>query len=32
MMGERSKSARLFYDFKLEDHVPDTYLLRLIDR
>ncbi|MEE9183020.1 MAG: IS1182 family transposase [Acidimicrobiia bacterium] len=32
MMGEQSKSEALFYYFKLEDHVPQTHLLRLIDR
>ncbi len=32
MMGEQSKSEALFYYFKLEDHVPRTHLLRLIDR
>lgn len=31
-MGEQSKSEALFYYFKLEDHVPQTHLLRLIDR
>jgi transposase len=32
MMGEHAKSEGLFYYFKLEDHVPQTHLLRLIDR
>ncbi len=32
MMGKQSKSEALFYYFKLEDHVPQTHLLRLIDR
>ncbi len=32
MMGEQAKSEGLFYYFKLEDHVPRTHLLRLIDR
>ena len=32
MMGERSKSEALFYYFKLEDQVPETHLLRLLDR
>ncbi len=32
MMGEQPKSEALFYYFKLEDHVPDNHLLRLIDR
>lgn len=31
MMGERSKSEALFYYFKLEDHVLENHLLRLID-
>jgi hypothetical protein len=31
-MGERAKSEALFYYFKLEDHVPETHLLRLIER
>lgn len=31
MMGERAKSEALFYYFKLEDHVPETHLLRLIE-
>ncbi len=32
MMGERAESEALFYDFKLEDHVPKTHLLQLINR
>ena len=33
MMGQHSGSHdRLFYSFKLEDHVPDNHLLRGIDR
>ena len=32
MMGEQAKSEGLFYYFKLEDPVPRTHLLRLIDR
>ena len=32
MMGEHAKSEGLFYYFKLEDHVPQAHLLRLIDR
>ena len=32
MMGEHAKSEGLFYYFKLADHVPQTHLLRLIDR
>jgi transposase len=31
MMGEQAKSESLFYYFKLEDHVPQSHLLRLID-
>jgi transposase len=32
MMGENSRSESLFYYFRLEDHVPENHLLRLIDR
>ena len=32
MMGEQAKSEGLFYYFKLEEHVPHSHLLRLIDR
>lgn len=33
MMGERRvRQAALFYEFSLEQHVPETHLLRLIDR
>ena len=32
MMGKWSKSEALFFYFKLEDHVPETHLLRLIGR
>jgi len=32
MMGTQSAPERLFYDFCLEDHVPDDRLLRRIDR
>ena len=31
MMGHRSRSESLFYYFHLEDQVPATHLLRLID-
>ena len=31
MMGFQSVPERLFYDFCLEDHVPDDHLLRRID-
>ncbi len=32
MMGTQAAPERLFYDFCLEDHVPDDHLLRRIDR
>ena len=32
MMGQHSCSEALFYYFRLEDQVPETHLLRLIDR
>jgi transposase len=32
MMGTQAVPERLFYDFCLEDHVPDDHLLRRIDR
>src|SRR5512146_1891958 len=32
MMGHQSRSESLFYYFRLEDHVPENHLLRLIDR
>ena len=33
MMGPRQEAqAALFYEFSLEDHVPDDHLLRSIDR
>ena len=33
MMGPRQEAqAALFYDFSLEDHVPQDHLLRSIDR
>ena len=33
MMGERmAMPDRLFYEFRLEEHVPAGYLLRIIDR
>ncbi len=31
MMGQHDRSE-LFYYFRLEDQVPDTHLLRLIDK
>ena len=32
MMGHHARSEALFYYFRLEDQVPETHLLRLIDR
>ena len=32
MMGVQATSARLFYDFCLDDHVPSDHILRSIDR
>ena len=32
MMGQHSRSEALFYYFRLEEHVPENHLLRLIDR
>jgi transposase len=32
MMGHHSRSESLFYYFRIEDHVPENHLLRLIDR
>jgi transposase len=32
MMGSQVASARLFYDFCLDDHVPDDHQLRRIDQ
>lgn len=33
MMGERQRpQGSLFYEFRLEDHVPDDHLIRAIDR
>lgn len=32
MMGQQSKTESLFYYFRLEDHIPENHLLRLIDR
>ena len=32
MMGQQSRKESLFYYFRLEDQIPDTHLLRLIDR
>jgi len=32
MMGHHSRSEALFYYFRLEDHIPENHLLRLIDK
>ncbi len=32
MMGQHIRSESLFYYFRLEDHVPENHLLRLIER
>jgi transposase len=32
MMGQHDRSESLFYYFRLEDQVPETHLLRLIDK
>jgi transposase len=32
MMGHHARSEALFYYFRLEDQVPENYLLRLIDK
>ena len=32
MMGQHARSEVLFYYFRLEDQVPETHLLRLIDK
>ena len=32
MMGQHDRSEALFYYFRLEDHVPETHLLRLIEK
>jgi transposase len=32
MMGHHARSEALFYDFRLEDQVPEHHLLRLIDK
>jgi transposase len=32
MMGRQTRSESLFYYFRLEDQVPESHLLRLIDR
>ena len=32
MMGQQDRSEPLFYYFRLEDQVPETHLLRLIEK
>jgi transposase len=32
VMGQHDRSEALFYYFRLEDHVPETHLLRLIEK
>ncbi len=32
MMGQQPRTAALFYYLKLEDHIPEGHLLRLIHR
>ena len=32
MMGQHTRSESLFYSFRLEDQVPESHLLRLIDQ
>ena len=32
MMGHHARSEALFYYFRLENHIPENHLLRLIDR
>ena len=32
MMGKHDRAESLFYYFRIEDHVPENHLLRLIDR
>ena len=32
MMGQHDRSEALFYYFRLEDQLPETHLLRLIDK
>jgi len=32
MMGQHDRSEAFFYYFRLEDQVPETHLLRLIDK
>ncbi len=32
MMGHNIRSESLSYYFRLEDHIPEDHLLRLVDR
>ncbi|MGI9071985.1 MAG: transposase [Bryobacteraceae bacterium] len=32
MMGHQTRSESLFYYFRIEDHIPEDHLLRLVDR
>ena len=32
MMGQHARSEALFYYFRFEDQIPETHLLRLIDK
>lgn len=32
MMGQQTRSESLFYYFRIEDHIPEDHLLRLVDR
>ncbi len=32
MMGQQTRSESLFYYFRIEDHIPEGHLLRLVDR
>jgi hypothetical protein len=32
MMGHHDRSEALFYYFRLEDQVPETHLLRVIEK
>jgi transposase len=32
MMGQQSRSESLFYYFRIEDHIPEDHLLRLVDQ
>ncbi len=32
MMGQQTRSESLLYYFRIEDHIPEDHLLRLVDR